>query len=838
MPYADYVLSKRPDSYYSLHGASGNFNVISGTNGISATGGGAGYTQGVDTPIVPGYQLGTISQSVINNTNVGCLSQSGSNKSYAIELWGKLKINPFYGYQNTAIDIVYTDSPGNKIYIENSYINFLLTATDGTQYLAQVKHADWDEPFHIVASYTVNSIILYVNGVARDSIGIDANKTIGSSTNNLYISSTNIFLSNIALYRENLGSKEVLSNYSAGSSFIDKEYMSVSTGANYYSLSKNNSLSTFYKKILNNDFYVGNLRNVIVDDGALKNIDYNAAVTRDSNATVVSSTTGASGISVGGTADTKHAKIDLYPGVYSNSGFIGVELPLSTGNTRDILTISNKNLRKSWAWQLNSSSQLVLNINQYTSDPAVPSTTASYTYSTALTSNNSSQKLWFIFDSDGIKVSTWSLTANTFNQYSSNDYIYEPVSFDYSTEILLGSNELYVGAGAVYQVKSLWAGSNLPDSWAGAFSDLELSSNNNVSYAFSSSTSARTCGEFTYTFDVGAQMPFVGSSIEFDLNKDISSTSGSTVKIKYNGGSYYECTNGKYLPAIPYSGEFGDGSGSTVVTGPITIQAVLETINVDKNLPELSYIDINIYQDNTLDGTQSIGPATVTGSNVSFRDTPITANINSTRLNCTFSEPGYITIPESSGNHKSIEFNFTYKGFPNSGSTIISASEGVKNLTISPTGLVACAGWPTNTVYLNGKVVGASGATAQTASINHVLIVGSTGITGPVYLNASVTAGGATGYFSSLTGSGGSTTGVQVSYGYLSLWSNILTGATGGTGQTGQVSDIIASRLGVISKSMVPVTIDSFPIIESPTGGTGPTSNPRINVTPWQELLT
>jgi hypothetical protein len=281
MPYADYVLSKRPDSYYSLHGASGNFNVISGTNGISATGGGAGYTQGVGTPIVPGYQLGTISQSVINNTNLGCLSQSGSNKPYAIELWGKLKINPFYGYQNTAIDIVYTDSPGNKIYIENSYINFLLTATDGTQYLAQVKHADWDEPFHIVASYTVNSIILYVNGVASDSIGIDANKTIGSSTNNLYISSTNMFLSNIALYRENLGSKEVLSNYSAGSSFIDKEYMSVSTGANYYSLSKNNSLSTFYKKILNNDFYIGNLRNVIVDDGVLKNIDYNAAVTRD-----------------------------------------------------------------------------------------------------------------------------------------------------------------------------------------------------------------------------------------------------------------------------------------------------------------------------------------------------------------------------------------------------------------------------------------------------------------------------------------------------------------------------------------------------------------------------
>jgi hypothetical protein len=35
---------------------------------------------------------------------------------------------------------------------------------------------------------------------------------------------------------------------------------------------------------------------------------------------------------------------------------------------------------------------------------------------------------------------------------------------------------------------------------------------------------------------------------------------------------------------------------------------------------------------------------------------------------------------------------------------------------------------------------------------------------------------------------------------------------------------------------MVPATIDSFPMVESPTGGTGPTNNPRINVTPWQQF--
>lgn len=833
MAYADYILSKRPDSYYSLDGASGNFNVVSGTNGISGTGGGTGYTSGTDTPIVAGYQVGTLSQSVITNTNIGCLSQAGATKNYSIELWGKLKVNPFYGYQNTAIDILYTDSPGNKIYIENSYITFLLTATDGTEYRAQVKHSDWDKPFHIVASYSPNSICLYVNGVVSDATDIDGNKLVGSSNTNLYISSTNLFLSNIAIYRSTLSLNDVIYNYITGSSFIDKEAMSVATGGNYYSLSKNNSSVIFNQKLYSSDFYSGNLRNIILQDDVLKNINYNAAITRDSSGNTVTSTTGASGITVGGTSNTKHCKIDSYPAVNSNSGFIGLQIPLSTGNSRDILTVSNKNLKKSWAWKLNSSSQLILNINQYIDNSGTPSTTASYTYSTALTSNNSSQKMWFIFDTDGIRVSTWSLTANTFNQYSSSDYINELVNIDSSTDILLGSDELYVGSGSTYQVATVWAGSEIPTSWDGTFSDLELSSNNNVSYNFAQSLSARTRGEFTYTFNIGMQSSYCGSSIEFDLNKDIISGVGSTVNLKYNNGQYYECTNGKYLPAIPYSGFIGDGSSGTVVGGPIVIQAILETTDVDKNLPELSYIDIKVYGDNELDGKQNLGSITVTGDNVSFRNTPIIPNMNSTRLNCTFSEPGYLTVPASTGNNTSIEFNFAYKGSPNSNSTIISAFDGNNKLAMSTTGLVSVSGWPSNTVYLNGRSIGTTGATAQTNSINHVLIVGSTGLTGPVYLNASVTGGGATGYFSSLTGNGGATAGVQISYGYISMWSGILTGATGGTGQTGQTSDIINSRLGFITKQMVPQTVDSFSIIEA-TGN----NNPRINVTPWQQLLT
>ena len=117
------------------------------------------------------------------------------------------------------------------------------------------------------------------------------------------------------------------------------------------------------------------------------------------------------------------------------------------------------------------------------------------------------------------------------------------------------------------------------------------------------------------------------------------------------------------------------------------------------------------------------------------------------------------------------------------------------------------------------------------------MIVGTTGTTAPLYLNASVTAGGATGYFSSLTGSGGSTTGVQTSYAHLASWPIVLSGATAGTGQTGQVADILSSRLGIVSAKPLPSSVDAFSIIESPTASTGPAVNPRVNVIPWQQIV-
>ena len=828
MAYADYVLSKRPECYFTLSNSNGNVDLTgNGTTGPT------NYTAGVYGPIVPGDLCGTLNSSIFNNSKLSCLTNAGRNNKYSMEIWGKFKINPFYGYQNTAYDIISTNSE-NKIYVENSFITFLVTGSDGSAYRAQVKYSDWDEPFHIVAEYDIQGIILYVNGVASDYVSIPESLVISQvTTTSLNISTTNMLLSNFAIYSRILGINNVNSNYLAGTNFLDKKSMSLAMGANYYSLSKKQSPILFSKKITSSDFQSGNIRNLKIENNRLKNIEYTSAVTRNSSGSVTGSTTGATGFVVGGISNTNHIKIDAYPALASNEGFIGVNLPLSTGNARDILTISNKNLRKSWTWELNTNSQLIFTINQYTDASDTPTSTG-YTYSTTLTSNNTSQKVWFIFDPNGVRVSTWPLTANTFNQYASSDYINEVINIDNSTELIYGADQTYSGIGSSYALTKTWIGGSVPSGWTGNFTDLESTANNNVWYDFSSySKAAQTQGEFTLTFDIGVTGAFNGSNIEFDLNKDVASSYGSFVQLKYNGGSYNECTNGKYMPSIPYSGVFDSNNYNT---GPVSVQVILESTNIEKNVADFSYISMNIYNDNSIGGYESLGNISTTGSAVSFRDSSIMGASNHMRLNTTFSDYGYLTVPAATGNHASIEFMFAYKGIPNSGSVIFSSFSGSNKLNISSSGLVTVSGWPTGTVYLNGYSVG-TGATAQTLSPNHVLIVGTTGTTAPLYLNASVTAGGATGYFSSLTGSGGSTTGVQTSYAHLASWPIVLSGATAGTGQTGQVADILSSRLGIVSAKPLPSSVDAFSIIESPTASTGPAVNPRVNVIPWQQIV-
>lgn len=892
MAYADYVLSKNPVTYLTMSGASGNLNITG--RGINSTGL-SGYTAGTFPQIVPGYECGTISDSSHVENLIGCLTEISRQKSYTLELWAKLKVNPFSGYYTTAYDIISTVDGNCKVYIENSFVTVMLTASDSTIYRASVKHSDFDQSMHIAVVYTPSQFYIAVNGVQSDLEVFPYDKTIKDLSGDLIVSSTNMFLSNLAIYSRELGINEIQSNYSVGKSKIDKASMVRQQGGSFYTLSKDSSSIKHSNKINYEDFSAGNNRNLIVSANKLKNFEYKSISIQDTETfditPIYASTTG---ISIGSMSVTgvlksitggyrtilatgnsfttgstvilsgfsptsfneevvissvsgnelqyastnsgtvtyttgniqciAHASIPSVPGLASNGGFIGVRL-IPNYSVKELLTIYSETSAKSLTWSLTGTTGLInLTSKIYDSYGDVVSTNT-YNYASPVAAGLA-MDFWVLIDSSGVRMST---TGNTFNQSSSSDYVYEAITINEKTQIILGADYQYrTTSTSTFPVSKIWVGSDIPSTVT--LSDFKLTSSNNYMYDFSSSLdkSAKTRGEWTYTVSVPTEGTYTGNYIDYDISPD----SLSKLQLKYDTDtSYSECRPGKFLPSMPYSGTLG-------ATGvPITLQVVLETSNVEKNVPEFSNADIFIYEDNTLNGTDDLGDILITGSNASIRNEYFLPGENRKRLNTTFINNNYLKIPAPTGGslaHQSVEFTFAYQGSPNNNSVICSSFNGSNNVYISNSGLVTVSGWPTTTSYLNGSSIG-SGATAQTNSINHILIVGTTGTTAPLYLNASVTAGGATGYFSSTTGYSGATAGVQSSYGYLATWPVALTGATGGTGQTGQTKDSLDSRRGYISMQLNTTSEQVY--IAHPTGPTG-SANPEVmvNVTPWQSF--
>lgn len=889
MAYADYVLSKGPVTYLTLSGASGNLNITG--RGTSATGI-SGYTAGTLPQIVPGYECGTIADSSVVENIIGCLTEVSRQKAYTVEVWAKLKVNAFSGYYSTAYDVISTVDGNCKIYVENSFVTVMLTALDGTVYRARVKHADFDESMHIVFVYSASQFYVAVNGVKGDPEVFPYNKTIKDLSGNLVVSSTNMFLSNLAIYSRELGIDEIQSNYAVGKSKLDKASMVRQQGGSFYTLSKEGANVKHSNKINYEDFSVGNNRNLEVSANKLKNFEYSSIIIRDSEGFEINPIySSATGISVGSMSVTgilqsltggyrsllatgnsfttgstvilsnflpssfneevvvssvsgnqiqyqstndsivtdatgniqciAHALIPSIPGLSNAGGFIGIRL-IPNYLVKEILTIYSKTSLKSMTWSLTGTTGLInLTSKIYNSSGDITSTN-SYNYASPVSSGLATD-FWVLIDSTGVRIST---TGNTFNQYSSSDYVYDTVAINDQTQVILGADYEYrTTSTSTFPISKIWVGSDIPTTVT--FSNLKLTTFNNYMYDFSSSLdkSAKTRGEWTYTVSVPTEGTYNGTYIDYDISPD----SLSKVQIKYNSDvSYSECRPGKFLPSMPYSGTLG-------ATGaPLTVQVVLETSNVEKNVPEFSNADIFVYEDNTLVGVDDLGSATLSGSNASVRNKYFLPGENRKRLNTTFINNNYLKIPAPTGGslaHQSLELTFAYDGTPNNNSVICSSFNGSNNVYISNSGLVTVSGWPTTTSYLNGSPIG-SGATAQTNSTNHLLIVGSTGTTAPLYLNASVTGGGATGYFSSTTGYSGATAGVQTSYGYLATWPFALTGATGGTGQTGQTKDTLDSRRGYISQQLN--TSGEQIYISSPTGATA--VEVMVNVTPWQSF--
>jgi hypothetical protein len=337
------------------------------------------------------------------------------------------------------------------------------------------------------------------------------------------------------------------------------------------------------------------------------------------------------------------------------------------------------------------------------------------------------------------------------------------------------------------------------------YSDLKSPSVNSSSYNWSSSAdmTAKTRGEWTYTFTVSTDGDYSGSYLDFDLSPD----SKSKVQIKYNTDvSYTECRRGKFLPSMPYSGTY-----PAVAQGPITLQVVLESENVIKNVAQLGFVEVSVYADNILGGNHKLGDATLSGSSASVRPGAFIPGESRKRLNCTFSGTGNIVIPgATAGAHRAIEMTFIVEG-TRSATGVLASTTG-NQINISPSNVVTATGssWPTGSIYLNGVALSAGSATAKSDSVNHLLIVGSTGSTGSLYINSKND--------NSLYVSG---TEQYSSYGYLATWATGLT--------SDQITDILASRNGIVT-SQPNMTPDAIAFSE-------PANATRVNITPWQTVL-
>ena len=455
---------------------------------------------------------------------------------------------------------------------------------------------------------------------------------------------------------------------------------------------------------------------------------------------------------------------------------------------------------------------LHLIVNTYDTDESVLSSTT-YNYATAATARTS-QKIWFIFDSSGIKVSTWGTglvpTTNTYNLCSGSDTIAEQITIDPTTEILLNTDESYSGGGSAY-ISKAWFGNTTPTSWAGVFADLELPENTTCWYDFTSGSNrvnAKTQGEWTYTFNLGMDDAYYGSFIDYDLSDD----GLSSVWMSYNDGAYSKCSQKSNFPVIPFSGTFADPV--TNPSGPFKIKAYLKTDDIEVNRPEINYINMYLYADNTLQTTGSIGPAIVSGSSVIMKPVYKDPLQSGKKLNCTFNaSTGNIQLPAvTDGGHQTIEFTFSTEGTLAASSVLASSRNTLNTLTnqllINASRLVTVSGpdWPNTTVYLNGVAVGVGGQTALTDSINHVLIIGDRTTDKALYINSN--------YDGTLYVSG---TSKYSSYGYVNSWDYALS-------TTNVAPDIISSSLGLINQTLT-ASDNTMAIVEN--------NSIRISVLPW-----
>lgn len=559
MAYTDTVLAKNPIQYCTLTGAA----VSSSSKDLTGNGYNIpGYTSSTTRPpLVPGQNIGDIS-TVAGPNPLGVMVRAGEKRKYSIELWATLNGWSFGTDNSSAKTIIQNDDATCKIYAENSFIKFLITDSDGKEYIASTNFNDWGQAFHLVASYSPDGFSISVNADISDSEVLPKSSTFKSTSSDLLtLNSTNFTLSHFAVYPKKLTTDEINSNYQAGKNFLNKNSAAKAMGANTYSLSMTDSSYAYQKTIRSNDFIVGNIRNLVLDKDAIKCVEYKPIVVRDSSAVEVSPDYTASPAYLP-IASARHAKVDAIPGLSSSSGYVGVQVKVAAA-AQQLLTIYSKAYKKSWSWYLDASRYLHLKITTY--DVEDSSTSVIYDYQNQAPVQDN-QKIWFTFDESGIKVSGWG-TGGTPSGFNPNrlsgtsdsyvDNLVQQIIIDGTTELLFNTDESYAGSTGD-RLYYLWIGSAVPASWTSDFTVLDDAENLSFWYDLTSGkngVNAKSQGEWTYTFDPSFQSPYYGSFVDYDLAND----GLSTVKLKYVNGSYVEVKKKSHFPTsvIPFSGSFG-----------------------------------------------------------------------------------------------------------------------------------------------------------------------------------------------------------------------------------------------------------------------------------------
>lgn len=692
MSYKDVVLASRPAQYYTLDAVDGHLDLSGLGNDMTA------LTE-FFSPIVPGFESSTWSAGFPNPLNI--LSTDRVDQEFSVELWTNpaLKLGDRLYFGNNAN---YTGLSWRK----DRFV-FAVTGADGIEYSCEFPVGDPDQPCHVIVTKLKGSLAIIVNGVVgRPVILPDNFEYSGSLTGFTYDDPG--WISHFAVYNRALKLDEILSHYQAGTRTWDYPEVCVSDGADFYEMSTNYVAKAFDEHI--NNWDAGVKQNTVVDrDGFLSLPKHNDIIIYDDGDVIPPSY--GTGVDLGGTVYA--VKNDLV-GSLSNTGGVLVfytESAVAPSPKKIMFTIFNKNMNKSWCWSMNASSILRLTVEQRYSDGT--STTATYDYDDAVPSGPNP----FVFNFEQGRISAnFAGSTTAASQVSGQDYIYESVVIDRSTELIFGADVDYVGPSFDY-IYDMYLWNVNPTLPVVDYFDYVSMDGAAAYYSFDGILNAQSKGTWEYTFSI----PFTGPYYNHAINWTGGRPNNFDIEIDYDGSGFASFTGDRdfSIPNFPITGDLGN----TEVNGPFTIRATLQSEELGQ-LPRIEDIHVRVFADENYRDygsddkfiTHNHGAAFA----ANYKDPSTTRN----QAPCSFIIDDRLEFP--SKEYKTIEFTFNQHG---SDGEVLCARSVVGDPEINiaiDTGTLTWTGF--DSVYLDGASF-VSGGAVDLGRNYHVVAIKTAGFT-------------------------------------------------------------------------------------------------------------